>query len=357
MRTHQKLAATLTLAALVVLALAGCSGGAKSGSTAKPALPDAFTAAGSGAELAITAEGGGVAVATGEARAAVSVPAGAVAAGTTWKVVPLASAPKLAERALCPGVYVDTAGKEPTAPCAIGFSILGTASPDACIVKLAEDGSIAEVMPTTRVDLPGVTLLSAYVDGFSAYTTAEEDAAARDKAFVDREKARGKQVDWTIKAGGTETQEEMGWKFEYELDLFASGGAEGMGGIYKGHGSLMVSGKYEESLGVVQSLGTISGTARDDNLTFSIIDASLASLLTGEDVTDPIISGSGIIHGKGLASLNLSATAPNVQGKVDKNNIEGDSPVPFKIEIAGEDVKIYIDKVGIFPGKILRTSQ
>ena len=49
--------------------------------------------------------------------------------------------------------------------------------------------------------------------------------------------------------------------------------------------------------------------------------------------------------------------APNVQGQYDKNNVQGADAVPFRIEVAGEDVKIYIDKVGIFPGKILRTTK
>ncbi|PKQ38259.1 MAG: hypothetical protein CVT59_03270 [Actinobacteria bacterium HGW-Actinobacteria-1] len=347
--------------ALVATALAGCGGGSSKGGTSSnaetPKLPKAFAAAGAGSDLAITAEGGGVAVDTGDAKAAVSIPAGAVAAGATWKVVPLASAPSLAEKTLCPGIYVDTAGTEPSAPCAVGFSLPGTASPDACIVKLAEDGSIAQVMATTRVETGGRTLLTAYVDGFSAYTTAEEDAAARDKAFVDRAKAKGQQVDWTIKAGGTETQNNMGWKFEYELDLFASGGDVGMGGLYKGHGYLSIKGEYTENMGIVQGFGKISGIGRDEDLSFYIVDAPLADLLTGESVGDPIISGSGIMRGKGMASLNMSAVAPNVQGQYDKNNVEGDSPVPFKIEVAGEDVKIYIDNVGIFPGKILRTTK
>lgn len=360
MRGNRVLAFALACA-LIVAALAGCSGGGStggSGSTAeKPTLPEAFAAAGNGSELSITADGGGIAVDTGDAKAAVSVPAGAVAAGTTWKVVPLSSAPELAEKALCPGIYVDTAGVEPSAPCSVGFSLPGTASPDACIVKLAEDGSIAEVMATTRVETGGRTLLSAYVDGFSAYTTAEEDAAARDQAFVDRAKEKGQQVDWTIKAGGTETQNNMGWKFEYELDLFASGGDVGMGGLYKGHGYLSIKGEYTENMGIVQGLGKISGVGRDENLTFYIIDAPLADLLTGESVGDPIVAGAGVMHAKGMASLNMSAVAPNVQGQYDKNNIEGDDPVPFRIEVAGEDVKIYIDNVGIFPGKILRTTK
>ncbi len=359
---RQRWIAILVVSALV-LTVAGCkggsagSGGGDTTTSDKPVLPAAFEAAGNGADLAITAEGSGIAVDSGDAKAAVYVPAGAAEAGATWKVIPLASAPKLAEKTLCPGIYVDTAGKEPSAPCSVGFSLPGTASPDACIVKLADDGSIAEVMATSRVEVDGRTLLTAYVDGFSPYTTAEEDAAARDQAFVDRAKAKGQQVDWTIKAGGTETQSNMGWEFEYELDLFASGGDVSMGGVYNGHGYLSIKGEYKENMGIVQGLGKISGIGRDERLSFVIIDAPLADLLTGESVGDPIISGAGVMHAKGMASLNMSAVAPNVKGQVDKNNIEGDDPVPFKIEIAGEDVKIYIDNVGIFPGKILRTTK
>jgi hypothetical protein len=360
---RRRYVAILVVCALV-LTVAGCKGGTgNSGDSGnatsdKSLVPAAFEpAVAGGTDLAISAEGGGVAVDSGDAKAAIYVPAGAAPAGSTWRVTPLASAPKLAEKALCPGVYVDTAGKEPSAPCSVGFSLPGTASPDACIVKLAEDGSIAEVMATSRVEADGRTLLTAYVDGFSAYTTAEEDAAARDKAFTDRAKAKGQQVDWTIKAGGTETQNLQGWTFEYELDLFASGGDEGMGGAYKGYGYLSIKGEYKEDLGIVQGLGKVSGVGRDEKLSFYICDAPLADLLTGKSVGDPIIAGVGVMNAKGMASLNMIAVAPNVQGQYDKNNIEGSDAVPFKIEVAGEDVKIEIPNVGIFPGKILRTTK
>jgi hypothetical protein len=352
----------LCVAFMLVLATAGCGGGASGGSSAekgaeKSKIPEAFVADGDGTALAISAEGGGVAVDTGDAKAAVNVPAGAVEAGASWIVIPLVSAPTLAEKALCPGVYVDTAGNEPSAPCSIGFSLPGTASPDACIVKLAEDGSISEVMATTRVETGGRTLLTAYVDGFSAYTTAEEDAAARDQAFVDRAKAKGQQVDWTIKAGGTEEQNNQGWKFIYELDFFASGGDVGVGGIYNGHASLSIEGEYTQSMGVVSSFGKVNGIGRDDKLRFIIIDAQLADLLTGESVENPVIAGSGVMNAKGMASLNMAAVGPTVKGQYDKNNVEGDSPVPFTIKVVGEDVQIEIANVGIFPGKILRTTK
>lgn len=354
------------LAILVVCALiltvAGCKSGSGStggGATSdKSLVPAAFEPAVAGStDLAITAEGGGVAVDSGNAKAAIYVPAGAAPAGATWRVTPLASAPKLAERTLCPGVYVDTAGKDPSAPCAVGFSLPGTASPDACIVKLAEDGSIAEVMATSRVEANGRTLLTAYVDGFSAYTTAEEDAAARDKAFTDRAKAKGQQVDWTIKAGGTETQNVQGWSFEYELDFFASGGGEGMGGFYNGHAYLTIKGEYKESMGIVQGLGKVSGAGRDEKLRFTICDAVLANLLTGEQVGEAVVTGAGVMNAKGMASLNMKAWGPDVKGEVDKNNIEGADAVPFTMKVTGEDVQIEIPNVGIFPGKILRTTK
>jgi len=353
--------ATLVVCALV-LTTAGCKGGSgdtggDDAGTDKTSLPAAFVAADGGADLAITAEGAGVAVRSGDATAAVYVPAGAAKAGETWHITPLKTAPAGATKALCPGVYVDTAGADPTAPCSIGFSLPGTASPDACIVKLAEDGTIAEVMATTRVQSGGNTLLTAYVDGFSPYTTAEEDAAARDQAFVDRAKAKGQQVDWTIKAGGTETQTNEGWTFEYELDFFASGGGEGMGGFYNGHGYLSIEGKYKEDLGIVQGLGKISGIGRDDKLRFTICDAVLADLLTGESVGEPVIAGAGVMNAKGMGSLNISAVAPNVKGQYDKNNVQGADAVPFTIKVTGEDVQIEIPNVGIFPGKILRTTK
>jgi hypothetical protein len=252
---------------------------------------------------------------------------------------------------------VDTAGSEPTDWCAIGFSIPGTASPDATIVKLADDGTVAEVIPTDRMDYGGRTFLTAYVDGFSAYTTAEEDAAARDKAFQERAEKWGKQVDWTIKVIGTETQEVQGWTFTYELDLFASGGGVKMGGMYQGHALLSMTGKYEEDLGIVQGLGDISGGIKDDDLTFYMIDSVLANLLTGESV-DTMPTARGSITGEGYGNLNIYATAPNAQGEYHSGPVSGQEPMTFDLKVTtGEDVQVEIANVGIFPGKILRTTK
>lgn len=360
------MARTRVLAIVLVVVLcsaaSGCakdSGGGSEGTadSGGAQVPDAFAVdEGSAKALAVTAEGGGAGVTTGEANAAVSVPAGAAGAGT-WQVIPLAEAPAGVERPLCPGVFVDTGGAEPTDWCAIGFSLPGTASADATIVKLAEDGTVAEIVPTTRLEYGERTFLTAYVDGFSAYTTAEEDAAARDAAFVERAKAKGQQVDWTIKVLGQEVQENQGWTFTYDLDIFASGGGVGMGGPYTGTCLLSMTGKYQESLGIVQGLGDISGGIRDESFEFVMIDYQLADLLTGQSVGEPTICSSGYISGEGFGNLNIYASAPNVQGEYHSGPVSGSEPMAFTMLVTGEDVQVEIPNVGIFPGKILRTTK
>jgi hypothetical protein len=362
MRCSRFGAVVLALVLLAAFGLAGCKGGGSGGTTGSGPesgdLPEAFTAAEGAKELAITAEGGGVGLSTGDAYAAVSVPTGAAEAGATWKVTPLAEAPAGVEKPLCPGIWVDVAGSEPTTWCAIGFSLPGTASPDATIVKLADDGTVAEVIPTDRMDYGGRTFLTAYVDSFSPYTTAEEDQAARDQAFQDRAKRWGKEVDWTIKVIGSETKEVEGWTFTYELDMFASGGGVGMGGIYKGHALLSMTGKYEGPASIVQSFGDVSGGVRDQALTFYMIDGALADLLTGQTVEVGMPCAQGSIKGEGYGNLNIYATAPTVSGEYHSGPTSSSEPMPFDLKVTtGEDVQVEIKDIGIFPGKILRTTR
>ncbi len=353
-------------AAFLVLALllagVGCDGGGGeeggTDSTAADELPSDFEVdTEATVELAVTADGGGVGVATGDAYAAVYVPPGAAEEGATWQVTPLAEAPEGVKYPLCPGVYVDTQGGDPTDWCSIGFSLPGEASPNATIVKLADDGTVAEVVATTRMDYGGRTFLTAYVQGFSPYTTSEEDQAARDAAWVEQAQMKGQTPDWTIKVIGSETQSVQGWEFIYDLDIFASGGGVGMGGPYKGTCLLSMTGKYSEDLGIVQSLGDISGGVRDESFEFSVVDFELVNLLTGESGGEPTICSSGYISGEGFGNLNISATAPDVQGEYHSGPVSGGEPVSFEMRITGEDVQVEIENVGIFPGKILRTAQ
>jgi hypothetical protein len=361
LRTRGAVTAIVLMLALV---LPGCSGGGSTGSgsgtpgSQAGSIPSGLKAdVSKAAALDVSANGTGAAVRSGDATMAVYVPAGAAQAGAKWRLVPLTSAPAGAKKPLCPGVWVDTAGAEPTKPCLIGFALPGKAATNATIVRLGDDGSAAQIIPTTRVELGGMTLLSATVDGFSPYTTSEEDQAAIDKAAVDRAKARGQSVDWTIKAGGAETQHAQGWTFDYELDFFASGGGEGQGGIYNGHAMLSLQGKYKGPVSIVKSFGNLSGTGRDQKLRFIIVDAQLASLLTGEPVGDPIIAGSGAMQLEGLGSLDISAVGPTVSGRYNKKNQSAKGAVPFTIKVSGNDVQVEIAKVGIFPGKILRTTK
>jgi hypothetical protein len=361
MTRGRSLAALLALA--LVVAPIGCTGsGAQkndSPGASGAGLPEAFAGdADKAADLEVTADGGSAVVVSGDATVALNVPAGAAPDGAAWVVTPLLEAPDGVERALCPGVYVDTAGGDPTDWCAIGFSLPGSALPNATIVRLADDGTVAEIIPTARMEYGDRTFLTGYVDGFSAYTTSEEDAAARDKAAVDRANAKGQQVDWTLKVAGTETQEISGWTFSYEVDIFASGGDVGQGGTYTGTAMLYVEGTYSgPETPYYQTMGSINAIGRDQALTFTMIDPPLASLLTG--VGGDMPAADGVMNLTGMADLSISATGvQGEQGQVGENDVESTDAVDFTLKVTTfEDVQLEIDNVGIFAGKILRTTK
>jgi hypothetical protein len=354
------------LALVVATALVGCGGGGAAGAgpstSGAPSAPAATAPAGfeldsgNSAELTVKSTGSGAAVPTGEATAAVYVPAGAAADGAVWTITPLVKAPSGVKKPLTPGVYVDTSKARPSKPCLIGFMLPGKAPKNATIVKISEDGASTQIIPTARLTRDGHTLLTAAVDGFSSYTTSEEEKAAVDKAFVERAKARGKEVDFTIKVSGSETQKVEGWTFDYDFDMFASGGGVDVGGPYKGYATLAIKGNYKGPASIVKSYGKISGVGRDSSLQFNIIDVALTDLLTGASVEAPV-GGQGKMNMKGMASLNMAASGPTASAKYSKHNIEGSDPVPFDIRIKGDDVQVEIPNVGIFPGKILRTTK
>lgn len=356
--SRSRLFATLVVLALV-LVTAGCKGGGATGAGGSKGDSGALDDK-NAVELAITAEGGGMGVPTGDAYAAVYVPPGAAEDGATWTVTPLAEAPAGVPTALCPGISVDTAGAEPTDWCSIGFSLPTTASPDATIVKLADDGTVAEVVATSRMDYGGRTFLTADVQGFSKYTTAEEDQEARDQAWVDQAKKKGQTPDWTIKVIGTETQENQGWTFNYELDLFASGGSVRKGGTYTGHAMLSMDGTYDDAGAFAPyftSMGEVNAIGRDQALTFQMIDSDLASLLTGADAEMPCATG--VMNLEGMGDLNIEAFGiQGEHGQVNTQDQQTTSPVAFTLKVTTfEDVQVEIENAGIFPGKILRTAQ
>lgn len=343
------------IALVLVLGAIGCDGVGGSTGGAKGALDES-----NAVEFAVAEDGGGVGVSTGDAYAAVYVPAGAAKAGSTWTVTPLAELPAGVDTALCPGISVDTGDAEPTDWCTIGFSLPTTASPDATIVKLADDGTVAEVIATSRMDYGGRTFLTADVQGFSKYTTAEEDQEARDQAWVDQAKKKGQKPDWTIKVIGDETQENQGWTFTFSLDLFASGGGVRTGGMYKGHAMLDMEGTFDDAGATAPfftTSGTVNAIGRDQNLTFSMIDSDMASLLTGSDDVMPCATGA--MNLEGMGDLNIEAFGiQGEHGQVNTQDQAATSPVAFTLKVTTfEDVQVEIENVGIFPGKILRTAQ
>jgi hypothetical protein len=346
------------LALVVSVLLAGCAAGGGGSASGRAASVFAFDTAKT-VDVHVGAKGAGTVLDTGNGKAAIWVRGGA-APEATWKVTPIAKAPEGAKGILVPGVYVDTAGAEPSGTCSVGFLLPGSLPKGATVVKYAEDGSSWTPVPSVIVTVSASQIVVAEVDGFSAYGLGDGgDGASGGGTAAGGDAASGKQVDWTIKVIGGETQKAQGWQFQYDLDFFASGGGVGQGGTYRGHGQVVMVGKYDETLGgIIKGLGDIKATARDDNLSFTICDAPLADLLTGQDVNseDGVLRGSGIFHGKTQGKITISATGPNVSGKVDKT-ANGDSPVPFTVEIAGADVKVEIENMGIFGGKILRTEK
>ena len=355
---------TTFLVLALLLGTVACDGGGGDeggGETATTDTPDGFVADDESAvELAVTADGGGAGVSTGDAYAAVFVPAGAAEDGATWTVTPLTEAPEGVEYPLCPGVYVDTQGDDPTDWCSIGFSLPGEASPNATIVRLADDGTVAEVVATSRMDYGGRTFLTADVQGFSPYTTAEEDQEARDQAWTEQAKKKGQTPDWTIKVIGTETQENQGWTFDYELDMFASGGGMGKGGTYKGHAMLDMTGTYDDAGATspfFTTTGAVNAIGRDQALTFQMIDSDLANLLTGGD--DVMPCATGVMNLEGMGDLNIEAFGVQGEhGQVGEQDVQTAGGVAFTLKVTTfEDVQVEIENVGIFPGKILRTAQ
>lgn len=357
MRSKSLVVVAALLLAFVLLGGCGSGGGSSAGGekqAEKAASVFALDKAGT-KDVKVGAKGAGAVVASGDGKAAIWVRGGSAPEGT-WKVTPIEKAPEGVTGVLVPGVYVDTAGAEPSGTCSVGFLIPGALPAGATVVKYSDDGKSYKAVPSVVVTASGSPIVVAQVDGFSAYGLGDGAGTGGDSG----NQASPKQVDWTIKVIGTENQEAEGWKFTYDLDFFASGGGVGQGGTYKGHGTIVMVGKYDKTMaGIIKGLGDIKATARDDNLTFTIVDAPLTDLLTGTtdvNTEDGVLRGSGIFHGKTEGTLAISAKGPNVSGKVDKD-ASGDSPLPFTIEIAGEDVKVEIENMGIFGGKILRTEK
>lgn len=90
-----------------------------------PAPPAAFELTGPEALLPVTADGGGVALDSGTARAAVRCPGGAFAAGTTLRIHALGAPPAASGKALTPGIWIDLPGPSPPARAPSGSSSRG----------------------------------------------------------------------------------------------------------------------------------------------------------------------------------------------------------------------------------------
>jgi len=356
---------------VAVLPLAGCTPQAAGGSPTPAAPSSTGTVSASSvptavdppgieldraaaAPLAIGADGGRAAVTTGSWTAMVAVPAGAAAAGATWSLIPLRSAPAGIPDALAPGVYVDEAGQPPTGDCLIAFRTEGKADPDATIVRLSADGSSAELVATDRQQGVASTLLIAEVSGFSSYGVGKGSAAARDKAKKDRQKQRRSHYAISVHDKVAFTVQD--WKFSATLDMNLAGGGSTLGGNYKGPATLVFKGRYDKSLGVVQGIGDINWSGKGKATAYLYGD--LAPLMPLEDnglkyyLED--VDGYGSFTIKGSGALDMLARAPAGSYKAPGIKVKDGVQLPYRIGVTGTRVTIEIANLGEFSGDLVK---
>lgn len=347
-------------------ATASANGSAAGASPGTSATASASTPSGldldeaAGADLLVTADGGRVAVRSGDWTALVAVPRGAAADGARWRVVPLRAAPDGIPDALGPGVYVDEAGQPPTGDCVIAFTTTGAADPDAAIYRLAEDGASAELVATDRRQTDAGTILMAEVSGFSSYGVGTATKAARAKAKQQRKKQQ--QGHYVISVHDKVTFTVQDWKFRASLDMNLAGGGATHGGSYKGVATLVFTGKYTKNLGgVIQGLGNIKWSGKGSTTALLFGDLGpLGPLLPLDDQDLPYlmemddVGGYGSFVIKGSGSLNMLAKAPAGTYRAPGIPVKDGVKMPFRISVSGENVTVEIANLGEFSGHLTK---
>ncbi|MBA3019821.1 hypothetical protein [Propionicimonas sp.] len=304
--------------------------------------------------LAIGADGGNATLTSGEWTAVVSVPGGSAPAGANWTLTPLRTAPGGLVDALAPGIYVDEAGQAPTGDCVIAFAVKGKPHADASIVKLADDGSVAEVVATVRQETKGGTLLLAEVTGFSPYSVAKASAAARKTAKQKRDKQAKKL--YVISVHDSVKFTKADWKLEFTLDLDLAGGSANSSGAYTGNATLSVTGQYTKDLGVHKGKGKIKGSAKGTGNAF-LVGLPLAPLPPlGDDfpyqMEEP--TGTGTMSLASSGSLSVSADTPQGPASIPVMSVNGKDLVPYRIKVEGTNVTVEIANVGEFSGHLVK---
>lgn len=367
------------LAAMLVaaVALAGCTppvtpgpattasaSGSAPGASPGPATPSASTPPGldldeaAGADLLVTADGGRVAVRSGDWTALVAVPGGAAAEGARWRVVPLRTAPSGIPDALAPGVYVDEAGQSPSGDCVIAFTTTGPADADAAIYRLAGDGASAQLVATDRRQTSAGTILMAEVSGFSSYGVGKATKAARDKAKQQRKKQQ--KGHYAISVHDKVSFTVQDWKFRASLDMNLAGGGSTFGGSYKGVATLVFTGKYTKNLGgVIKGIGNINWSGKGTTTAYLFGDLGpLAPLLPLEEEDLPYlmedVSGHGSFVIKGSGSLDMLAKAPAGTYQAPGIPVKDGVKVPFLINVTGEKVTVEVANLGEFSGHLTK---
>jgi hypothetical protein len=304
--------------------------------------------------LLVGPDGGHVLLSSGDWTVVVSVPRGAVPAGTNWTVAPLRTAPSGIPDALAPGIYVDEAGQAPAVDCMVAFATLGAAHPDATIVKLSEDGLSSQVVASQRQDTKAGTVLVAEVSGFSGYGVGKAPAAARKTASDQRKKKGG--APYAISVHDTVKFNVEDWKFQFTLDMNLAGGSGDGTGTYTGNTTLAFSGNYAKDLaGVIKGLGKVSGSAKGSANAF-LFDSTDPLMPLLDDfpyqMDDP--SGYGSVTVASSGGLSMLAKAPAGTVTVPTIKAKKNLIVPFRIKVDGTKVTVEISKIGEFSGDLVK---
>jgi hypothetical protein len=356
MRTARILIPLITFAVLAT----GCTPPAPpTNSTASASAPGAPSGvdlnAAAAVPLIIGPSGGHATVPSGDWTVVVSVPGGSAPAGAHWTMSPLKTAPTAVADALTPGVYVDEAGQAPTGDCLIGFAMKGKPSAEASIVRLAADGTNAEVVATVRQETKNGALLLAEVTGFSAYTVAKTTPAAR-KTAQDQRAKQAKKL-YAIRVHDKARFTKLDWKFEFVLDLELTGGSADASGNYTGNATLTVTGAYTKDLGgVIQGQGKVKGSAKGA-ATATLTGLQLGTLLPLDDdfpyqMEEPTGVGTMALASKG--ALKISVDTPQGAGSIPVIKADGKDVAPYRLKVEGTKVTVEIAQVGEFEGKLVK---
>jgi len=293
-------------------------------------------------------------VALGTATAAVRCPPGAVPADAGWRLIALASAPTSVKNALAPGVWVDTAGAEPSGPCEIGFALAGTVPTNATIVHLDAAGG-STIVATQRLEAGDRTVLWAPVDGFTGFTVTTAGAkalgAAGDKATnAKRKQPKPPKSTKSIEVKGTFVDTYESYRFIYTLTLSMSA-AQGSW-TFRGTAKLSFKTEVDESFdGPLTGDYKLTGEMTDSKAILEFPDSEMLAALVGNPTPEPQVA-SGYLIGPGKGALSAKIAGPGGLSGSTKLDTSGDVMLDIKAVIVGDVVTVTIQNKLTFKGKL-----